>query len=491
MEKSLITHLYSISNGIYLAVSVMLFLGAISYVREKSINGLSNVCAVLFCIVFGFWFYSIFWHHFHSPETMPYYPSWIYKPSIYISLFACAISTFSYIRVFGYKWVKRYTYSRQIAFFEALLYAIYLASAIYLSGDLSVYHTFMVLLANFLIFCLFALGVTLICGDHKIGKIYAIFFIVLTSYFFVLGYFSYTKEIIEHPWMAISHVLVSCSVLYFCFASFRYGFKELTDFFNLQALDNYNVVRDLPKAISKEQFFVEYQPQVNLVSGKAVGAEILIRWQHPTKGRIPPVAFIPLAESMEMIDYVTQWLIKKAVAQAKTLQEHNTPLPIAINFSPLNFNLRMVQFLTNTLQAYNLPAKYITVEMTENLLLKTDEEVEASLKQLETIGIAVSIDDYGTGYSSLSYLQKMSIDELKLDRSFIHGIEKNTDNYEVVRSTLSMAKNLSLKVVAEGVEDESTQDLLKAMGCHMVQGYGIAKPMSSDALIKWVTKRNS
>lgn len=492
MNEALITHIFGISNGIFIAVSLLMLFGAISYAGQRHINGLANIYALLFCVIFAFCFYNIFWQHFHSPKIMPYYPSWLYKPTLFITLFACAISTFAYIRVFGYKWIKLYRINSQVRTAEYLLYATYSASAIYMCFNVDIYTAHFILLGNFLLFCVFALAVTVICADNKIGKVYASFFAVLTIFFIILGYFSYTGEILEESFlMSLANISVNLFILLFCFIALRYGYNELTGFYNLHTLDQFNIVRDLPKALSEDQLFVEYQPQVNLSTGRAVGAEVLVRWQHPTKGRIPPNDFIPLAENMEIIDNLTQWLVVKAVTQAKKLQQNNTPIPISMNFSPLNFNLKMVNFLAETLKKYDLPAKYITVEMTENLLLKDGPEVAASLNKLDELGISVSIDDYGQGYSSLSYIQKMSIDELKIDRSFITNINSNKDNYEIVRSTLGMAKNLSLHVVAEGVEDDGTQDTLKSIECETVQGFGIARPMSPEALIEWVTKRNA
>lgn len=492
MNEALITHILGISNGMYIAVALQMLFGAISYTKQTRVNGLANIYLLLGGIVFGFWFYSIFWQHFHLADAMPYYPDWLYQPTLYITLFTCALATYTYIRMFSYKWIKFYKINKQIKLVEYILYGVFITSAFYLSLDHDIYIVNLVLLANFLLFCFFALGVTLICADNTIGKVYTGFFLVLTAYFLILGYFNYTREVLEYPMlMACSHILVNVFILFFCFVGLRYGYNELTGFFHLHTLDQYNLVRDLPKALSGDELFVEYQPQVDLSTNKVIGAEALMRWQHPVKGRIPPNNFIPLAESMEIIDHLTQWLISKTVIQAKILQQNNTPMPISMNFSPLNFNLSMVDFLENTLKQHDLPAKYITVEMTENLLMETGSEVTESLKKLDEMGIAVSIDDYGTGYSSLSYLQKMSIDELKIDRSFINDIHDNKDSYEIVRSTLDMAKNLSLHVVAEGVEDDATQTLLASIGCNTAQGFGIAKPMSAAALVDWVAEKNA
>lgn len=492
MNDELITHIFAMSNGMFLAVALLMLFGSLSYITQIRKNGLSAIYGLLFLLVFSFSFYNIFWQHFHSADVMPFYPDWIYKVSIFTSIFACAISTFTYIRVFGYKWIKLYRINGQVRFFEYALYILYTVSAIYLFSDVDIYTTNLVLLGNFLSFCMFALVVTAICADNKMGKVYGWLFSILTSFFMMLGYFSYTGDILNHSFlMSLAHLFVNIFILTFCFIALRFGYAELTGFYNLHTLDQFGIVRDLPRALSEEQLFVEYQPQVNLTSGKVVGAEVLVRWQHPTKGRIPPNDFIHLAEQMEIIDNLTQWLIVKAITQAKILEQNNTPIPISMNFSPLNFNLKMVKFLGATLKKHKLPSNLITVEMTENILLKETNEVIASLKKMHEMGIAVSIDDYGKGYSSLSYLQKMSIDELKIDKSFVTDIETNKDNYEIVRSTLGMAKNLSLHVVAEGVEDEDTQDVLRSIHCETVQGFGVARPMSPEALIEWVKERNS
>lgn len=488
MNERLIEHLFGISNGMYVAMALLMLFGAISYANQKRYhNGLASIHFLMFCVICGFWCYSIFWQHFHSPQTMPYYPDWLYKPTLFITLLTCAISTFTYTRLFGYKWVKRYQLNRQIKFLEYVTYAFNIVSAIYLLSDVSIYTATLVLLANFLLFCGFAFIFTLICADNWVGKIYSILFFVITVYFLILGYFSYTKIMQSHSFlMALSHLLVSFFVLLFCFVSLRFSHKELMAFFHLHTIDEFDIVRDLPKALSDDEFFIEYQPQLDLSTGKITGAEALIRWQHNTKGCIPPYQFIPLAESIDMIDKVTQWLITHTLFQIKKLHDNGIFIPISINFSPMNFNLNMVHFLEKSLQQQGLSSQCIVVEMTENLLLKEDDEAKQSLIKLDNMSISVSIDDYGTGFSSLSYLKKRAINELKIDRSFIMDIHTNKDNLEIVRSTLNMAKNLSLHVVAEGVEDMTTQDILKTLGCDTVQGFGIARPMNGDALIDWI-----
>lgn len=476
----------------YFAVVCLLFFATVSYAGQTRVNGLANVYGLLFSVILGFWFYSIFWQYFHSQQTMPYYPRWLYKPTIYVTLLTCAISTFTYIRVFGYKWIKLYKISRQVKFFERALYALYLISAILLCFIDDIYTVHLLLLGNFLAFCIFSLIITKICADNHVGKIYTFFFASLTAFFLLMGYVSYTGIVLEHPFLAsISHIIVNWLILFFCFVGIRYGHKELTGFFHSHTVEQFAIVRDLPKALSEDELFVEYQPQINIHTGKAVGAEVLVRWQHPTRGKIPPNDFIALAESMEIIDYLTQWVIQRAITQAKRLQDNGTPIPVSINFSPLNFNFKMVYFLKRKLKEHDLPVNLITVEMTENLLLEKSSEVTDSLNKLHEMGVAVSIDDYGKGYSSLSYLRRMAIDELKIDRSFVTNIDTNKDNYEIVRSTIAMAQNLSIHIVAEGVEDEASQNILKSIGCETAQGFGIAKPMSPDALIDWVKERNA
>lgn len=492
MNEALITHILSISNGMYIAIALMMFFAALSYVGESRVNGLAKIYGLLCIVIIGFWFYSIFWQYFHSPEIMPYYPRWLYQATQYGTLLACAFGTFTYIRVFGYKWIKLHKINCQVKSIEYLLYGIHLASAIYLSFDVDIYTANFVLLANFLLFCFFALIITIICAGNSISKVYVTFFASITSFFIFIGYLSYTGDILNHSFlMSLAHLFVNLLVLFFCFSGLRYGYNELMGFFHKHTLGQFNIVRDLPRALSDEELFVEYQPQVSVLTGKAVGVEVLVRWQHPTRGRIPPNDFISLAESMQIIDSLTQWVVTKAVVQAKALQNNDTPVPISVNFSPLNFNFKMIEFLEETLQQHDLPSNLITVEMTENLLLEKSDEVTESLNKLHALGIAVSIDDYGKGYSSLSYLRKMSIDELKIDRSFIMDIQSNKDNYEIVRSTLDMAKNLSIHVVAEGVEDSATQEVLKSIQCNTIQGFGIAKPMSAEKLMEWIAKRNA
>ena len=234
-----------------------------------------------------------------------------------------------------------------------------------------------------------------------------------------------------------------------------------------------------------------YQPQVNLGSNQVSGLEALIRWQHPEQGLIAPDQFIQLAEQCELIDDLTKWIIRQAVADLRRLMDAGHPLRISINFSVKNFNAQLVAYMRQQLEDQAVPAQLLAIEITENLLMDDSAEVQAVFAQLADLGVEVALDDYGTGFSSLSYLRKLNLAELKIDRSFVMDLDQSDENAVIVRSTLQMSHSLNIRVVAEGVENHQVLEQLRHMNCDVVQGYGVARPMRFADVLAWLDQRPS
>ncbi len=232
-------------------------------------------------------------------------------------------------------------------------------------------------------------------------------------------------------------------------------------------------------ALERKELQLYYQPQVDLQTGKIVGAEALLRWHHPEIGVISPVDFIPIAEDNGLIIPITEWALMTACKQNKLWQLANfPPLRIAVNlsgyyFSQPNFSKRLI----NILEKVGLEPKYLELELTESILIKDTDSVNVILKEMQSLGIQIAIDDFGTGYSSLSYLKKFSLNTLKIDRCFVNGIVDDEKTAALATAIIQIAHSMSLKTVAEGVETEAELSLLRHQGCDQIQGYLFSRPL--------------
>jgi diguanylate cyclase (GGDEF)-like protein/PAS domain S-box-containing protein len=242
----------------------------------------------------------------------------------------------------------------------------------------------------------------------------------------------------------------------------------------------FQMQNDLKNAIDKKEFILHYQPQIDLTHHKTIGAEALIRWQHPTLGMIPPMSFIPIAESSGQIVQIGEWVLMEACRQAAQWNNQGKEIVVAVNISAVQFkrgNLEAV--VKHALHVSGLNPKYLELELTESILINDTENILQTIKNIKALGIQLSIDDFGTGYSSLTYLKRFSVDKLKIDQSFIRGILNDQEDAKIVKTIIQMAKSFNLKSIAEGVENKDVLALLCEFGCDEVQGYHFAKPMSA------------
>lgn len=237
-------------------------------------------------------------------------------------------------------------------------------------------------------------------------------------------------------------------------------------------------------ALEKRQFVLHYQPQFDLLSGRVVGAEALIRWQHPELGMISPSEFIPILEETGLIVSVGEWVLRAACAQNKQWQDAGLPpIRIAVNLSAIQFlQPALAQTIRTVLKETGLFPEYLELEITENIAMHAEDAVIAILDELRAIGIQIAIDDFGTGYSSLSYLKRFPIDKLKIDQSFVRDCQGGINDDGIVMAIIGMGRSLKLKVIAEGVETQMQADFLKLNGCDEVQGYFFGKPMEGGDL---------
>ncbi|MES2831680.1 MAG: EAL domain-containing protein [Pseudomonadota bacterium] len=259
------------------------------------------------------------------------------------------------------------------------------------------------------------------------------------------------------------------------------SFHFYAPYMNQRAMERAKMEADLRLAIERNEFILHYQPQVDLRSGRMIGMEALIRWQHPERGQVPPLEFIGLAEETGLIIDIGSWVIRTACAQMKLWQNLGfEQLRISVNLSPRQFSdARLVSEIGAVLAATTLDPRYFQLELTESLVMADIETGIRILQEMKALGISIAIDDFGTGYSSLSYLRRLPIDTLKIDRSFVSDITLATDDAVIVRSIISLAHSLRMRVVAEGVETRDQLSFLQLHDCDEIQGYHFSRPVSA------------
>ena len=252
-----------------------------------------------------------------------------------------------------------------------------------------------------------------------------------------------------------------------------------------------SLISDLRYALEKDQLDLYFQPKINLKNNTVYGAEALLRWNHPDNGFIPPEQIVTMAEQSGLINELFEWVFEQAAYQVRLWLNKKIELNVAVNLSVYDLQHHdIVASIQRTLEKYSLSPDYFTVEVTESAMMANPEKSISKLQDIDKMGVRIAIDDYGTGYSSLSYLKKLPVDELKIDKSFVMQMDNDENDAIIVRSTIDLAHNLGLKVVAEGVESKEISDLLLMLGCDTSQGYYWSKPIPSEEFENWLAKNN-
>lgn len=257
------------------------------------------------------------------------------------------------------------------------------------------------------------------------------------------------------------------------------NYQLYTPTMNSEAFGRMILENNMLKALEREEFIIHYQAQVDLRSGRIIGVEALVRWQHPDLGLIPPADFIPMAEENGLIVPIGEWVLRTACVQNKIWQEAGLPpLRVAVNLSARQFQqVQLSEIIEQTLNQTRLDSRYLELEITESIAMQNADFTIRTLREFRDMGVHVAIDDFGTGYSSLSYLRKFPIDSLKIDRSFIRDIIMHPNDAAIITAVIMLAHSLKVKVTAEGVETQEQLDFLKKQNCDKMQGYLFSRPV--------------
>jgi diguanylate cyclase (GGDEF)-like protein len=250
------------------------------------------------------------------------------------------------------------------------------------------------------------------------------------------------------------------------------------------------LIAEVTHGLKSGQFTLHYQPQIDAASGAVVGAEALLRWQHPAYGLLPPGRFLPLAEQTDLIERITAWVLEAALADVTRLSAQGTPIPIAVNVSArsvvrADFAEQVIEALTEA----GVAPSHLVIEVTETALLTNPERARAVLSRLDRAGVHISIDDFGQGQTSLGHLADLPIRELKIDRGFVTGMAADDARTAIVRSMIELGHNLGMRVVAEGIETAADLAAVRELGCDLAQGYHLGRPMELSALVDLLARR--
>lgn len=273
----------------------------------------------------------------------------------------------------------------------------------------------------------------------------------------------------------------SDTAMYQAKESGRNTYRFHTEQMNIDAVEHLRMRNGLRRALEQGEFVLHYQPQISLATGAVIGAEALIRWNHPELGMVSPARFISIAEDSGLIVPIGDWVLREACMQAVTWRKAGLPeLLMAVNLSAVQFKRGDVEkSVQQALEFSGLSPALLELELTESILIKDTDKVLATVRRLKSLGVKFSIDDFGTGYSSLSYLKQFNVDKLKIDQSFVRDMAEDPNDAAIVKAIIQMARSLNLATIAEGVEDERQLTLLRSQQCDEVQGYYFARPMAA------------
>lgn len=480
------SHSYGVVNGMFLAALVFLAFFSLSYLRTDKNQSVAKALLISIFMFVLFGLYNLSFQYLHGAITTQIFPAYLMHYGVLAAPLALLVTTYLIQRYVVTQSLTAYRLIRRLRPALNILYLSYIICLILLFIVDSTHIKHLVTAACIIPAVCFGLYFYSQILDGNINK----FFLTLFAFYLVSStgftWTIYTQANLPPTFMLGAHALLSLSVLAAAFAIIRYGYKGAYNYGQVRKIDPLNLVNDIYPGIDKGQFYMVYQPKKHLSTDCICGTEALIRWQHPDHGFIAPADFISIAEKTKQINTLCKWSITQVVQQAKIQHDQGYHIPISINFSVMSLNTDVVSFLLEQIDKHNLPTSSIMIEITESLMLEITSRVKDAINLLHESEINISLDDYGTGFSSLSYLRQLYVSELKIDRIFIKGITKNADNQAIAESTIQMARKMGIQVVAEGVEDAASSQLLIDNNCDIIQGYYLSKPMTAEFIMPWL-----
>jgi diguanylate cyclase (GGDEF)-like protein/PAS domain S-box-containing protein len=268
-------------------------------------------------------------------------------------------------------------------------------------------------------------------------------------------------------------------------ANAGYSFHDQT--LESRTPDQLSLIVEMRSAIERDEFELYYQPKLHLRSGLMTRAEVLLRWNHPSRGRLLPASFVPIAERTGLIKPMTDWILDRTLRQCREWHDSGAPVHVAVNISAKSLQEQTLPAkIQAALEKWRIDPRFLKIEITESSIMADPAHALAIMSMLQSMGLRLSIDDFGTGYSSLTSLRQLPTDEIKIDKSFVIGMSESDADAAIVRTVVDLAHNLGKQVCAEGVEDEATWNRLSKMGCDLAQGFWICRPLPAAQFMRWL-----
>lgn len=479
---------YGISIGIFFAASLFVALYLLTLLNKRQPHNFIKVL-LLACLAFLFFgFFNIYSLPLHFAPIVQLLPDFFFVIGKFSAPISLALFTAMYISTVPVQTLDSFLFWQR---YRPIYNGLYLLDVIATVALFFIHDYHTVLLVSLLLFiphCLIGVFFSIFgMVSVKFNRFYGVLFTSTTAllliYLYLLG--SRQHHLLPGLFFVITHLLLAIMVLSFSVITIGLHQAEINRFQDYSLVKINDFFRLIFNALTKDEFYLLYQPKINIHNNEVCGIEALIRWQHPSRGEMPPADFIPAAEQNETIGYICMWVIHNALKDLSKLISKDIHVPMSINFSVKNLNLQTVQYLLDKMHQYRIPNYLVVIEITETLLLHLNEEVEKALHLLHKNNIYLSLDDFGSGFASLNLIERLGIQEIKIDKEFILNIEHNKKNFVIVSSTLDMGFALGINVLAEGVENQNIKAILKDMNCKYAQGFGLAQPMHLREFIHW------
>lgn len=494
MSESISTYpyIFGIDMGIFLAAFFLTLMFALSFFFQ---NGFNRFYLRIFSLAatsfLSLTIYNVYFQHAMYQEVPHFYPDILLTYGAYFGPVSLGTITYIFLALHMTSSVESLSFCCRR---RKLINSLYCVDALTFTLLFFIHnqvHAILLIEGLFVLRVLFALYY--FYSTYKKGTMRYIMIVamsvVIISLIFLTSCYYWQIALPKYIFFIFNCSLALASLL-LSFVAVRYGFDEVARFMTVSSSQRH-LVTDIVRALDEKEFFLEYQPKRDLHTGNICSVEALIRWQHPKRGRLMPDEFILLTEKTDLIDLLCRWLVDSVVQQSKSLSDKGYDLPISLNFSVNNIMPTMAKYLVDALRQTGVSSDKVVVEITESVFFNDSAEKRLAISLLEDAAVMISIDDYGAGFSSLSNLDKINVGELKIDRSFVCDLAFNQQHQIIVTSIVTMCQGLGITVVAEGVEDDTTVNWLKSIGCDVIQGYYVSKPLAVEELTPWLSSHRT